>query len=152
LTTRLQMMSLPEAKARDRAVHSVDALNKYTSKRVPGFGPASLVWGDHEAERAHTEDAFRHFAYTVENGTISVHVARDIGQLPDRFLYGVMTHEFGHLLAGHLWGEWTEAAADEAAYQFLDLMIRYESDLDLQCLTCQEVHEIKSVLPEVPRA
>jgi hypothetical protein len=147
LTTRLQMMSLPETKSRNRTVRAVDAFNQYTVVRVPGFEPASLVWGDPEAERAHREVAFRHFAYTVQNGDIAVYVSRDIGQLPDRFLYGIMAHEFGHLLAGHEWNNWTEAGADEAAYEYLDLVINYGSDLDLQYLTCQEVHEVKSSLP-----
>lgn len=145
------MMSLPEEKSRDRTIRAIDAFNRYTMGRVPEFDPAYLVWGDLEAERAHTEDAFRHFAYTVQDGDIAVHVARDIGQLPDRFLYGIVGHEFGHLLAGHEWGNWTEAGADEAAYAYLDIVINYGSDLDLQYITCKEVQDVKATLPETFR-
>lgn len=127
----------------------MEAFNAHIRLQNPSFPAASLEWGDPEAERAHSEEHFRYFGYTSPDNNMVVHVAKDFGSLPDVFLYGIMAHEFGHLLAGNLWNDWGEEAADEAVEDILGLGILYGTPLEIQYLTCQDVWTIKSAAPEI---
>lgn len=140
-------MRLPETKAKSRVLRAINGFNAYTITRVKNFDPAFLVWGDVEAERAHEEDHHRYFAYTAEDSD-GVHVAKDLGQLDDRFLYGIVAHEFGHLISGHIYGDWSEEGADNVVEDLLDIVIMYGTPLELQNITCPEVHAVKATLIE----
>ena len=137
--------SLPVTRAKHKTQAALKALNLYARARVHGFIPPRLNWRCHIAERDHTL-SMRQFAHTNHHPHM-ICVAANIGRLHDRFLYGVLAHEMGHLLSFMLWEDFTEDGADEAAAEFLGLEIQYQGPLNLEAISCPEIHRIKSYLP-----
>lgn len=80
------------------------------------------------AEREHSESS-RQYAHVLHvNGSICV--ANDIWRLSRGNLYGILLHEFGHLIVehesmGNVSGDLQEEAADEAIARMFGIDIRY---------------------------
>lgn len=84
------------------------------------------------ADREH-EESWRRFAHTLHRYDTICFAAAAETELTDRELYGILAHEFGHLIAdrlnapAHLDGsdEDAQAEADLAAAVILDVPVRY---------------------------
>lgn len=137
----LEILGLPKGVAKTRTKRALDDLNRRSATAVRGWQPLRLDWSCPLAEQDHAE-SFRQFAHVFHTDN-RVCVAWEIGRLPDRFLYGLMAHEFGHVMAWGIWQDDSEAGADRAAEDFLGLTIRYGTEYDIQFLTCPEVHDVK---------
>lgn len=60
------------------------------------------------------------------------------------YIYGILCHEIGHILAIKLWEDDRESAADEAAYCFLGMIIHY-GDRNIQYISSESMASIHTI-------
>jgi hypothetical protein len=75
-----------------------------------------------DADREH-ESSNRQYAHCFHKDGI-ICVARAFYSLPQRYIYGILLHEVGHILAGRGGGE---QAANLAAYKYSGVRVRYRA-------------------------
>lgn len=124
-----------------RAQACLDDFNATCQRKYTHFRPFSL----HHCPLAESDHAKeeRVFAHTLHLPN-TVCVCQDIEKLNDDFLYGIMAHEFGHILADVAWNDQSEPGADTAAHKFLGTKINYGSPLALEYLSASDVKRVKN--------
>jgi hypothetical protein len=116
-------------------------LSAYVQERVPDLPRIKLEVDCKYAIQDHEEE-LRVFAHTLHlKDTICVH--SDLNKLSDAYIYGILAHEFGHIIADTFWDDPDEEAADLAAREFLGLDIFYGSEYDLEYLSSYDIMKVK---------
>jgi len=126
------MLRHPEKDSRERAEKAFSHLQKRLDETVGEFISLSLRWSCPVAEQDH-RSAFRQFAHVFhDDDPGAICVAAEIGQLDDEYLYGILAHEFGHLIAQEFHEDDSEDGADLAAEEYLGIPIYYRTRYDLE--------------------
>jgi hypothetical protein len=104
------------------------------------------------ANRDHTKSK-RQYAHSLHvEGVICVCSA--FWDLPDKFFFGILAHEIGHMYAAEAGLESTEEEADMMAEQQLDVTIRYTSSVKygdaLEFLTDADISKIRKMIVSAP--
>ena len=141
------LMMHPKHLAKTRTKEAMANLNRLLLTNLTDFGsPLKLNWKCPLAEHHHLK-SFRQFAHTLDldYDDRTVCVTAEIGQLPDEFLYGILAHEFGHIIAVEIWDDDTEEGADRAVDVFLELDIRYGTPWELEFVDFQDVEKLNNI-------
>jgi len=116
-------------------------LNAYMEQRVEGLEPL-LLWYGCPVARWDNADQKRVFAHTNHvRGVVCVTERLDL--LQERFVYGILAHEFGHELAIQLLSDTSEEGANAAALSYLGLKIVYGTEMNLEYLSPEEIKLLK---------
>jgi len=70
----------------------------------------------------------RVFAHTLHEPD-RICVFEDLGKLYKKYLYGIMLHEFGHIIADHYFIDHSEDLANSIMKDFFHLTIKYSQDI-----------------------
>ena len=130
-----------------RAKGAVSAFNQ-RGRAIDGAFVRAQLQGCDLAEKDHRE-SWRVHAHTIHLPN-TICVCADIEALPEPHLYGIIAHEFGHLLADKQQGEHTESEADRAAERFFGISIEYRSPQRIQWLSDADIAKVKGTREENP--
>ena len=122
-----------------------DALRRYVEKKMPELKrkvePMLLWFGCPYAEDDHQRKD-RVYAHTNHvDGVICV--CESLGKLSGSKIFGILAHEFGHIAAMAIKQDGSEAGADRAAREYLELPIQYTRDSKaIQYLGEEEISKV----------
>jgi hypothetical protein len=134
-------MNSKELKERVQLV--VDQLSHYViADHEIAIEPPLLFWGCPLA-RYDNQMKGRTFAHTNHLDDV-ICVSERLGLLNEPYLYGIIAHEFGHLIALHEIGQGhSEKDADDAVWQHTLLKIKYGTPQHIQYLSDEDIAMVK---------
>lgn len=106
----------------------------------------ALRIGTPTIEKKHAE-VERIFASTetVDDHSFEIHVARDMECLKDRHIWGIMSHEWGHVLAIYLHGNHEESGADMVMLEWYGVPHEHGSFLNVQWLPPELIKKLRAL-------
>lgn len=139
MTIMMTMMTHP-LKNSDRTLDVLARFNALTAEQFPDFEPLALNWECPVAEEDHVH-SFRQFAHVFHmDGFICT--SSEIDLLADRHIYGLIAHEFGHVIADGIWDETEERDADDAVLEVFGVQIHYGGALNLEYLNKEDLEKL----------